>query len=256
MLPDLGHTGVQREMLPSDQPLFYLNGHKTCGLGATIRNALRESSPSISRRNGLRCRHQRRPTSKEDGNTVSSSPFYSSHGTRSEGAFAATPTEQCGRYPRNVWETPPKACNTGKCVSSLNSAGNLSTPTTQGCARTGDLNLVESQNQHDIIASPLRAKTTRTSAANKRRWSSNLVRVRKDGLCRGRWDSEWSTERREERRVERRAADKEAMEVLRAMRCNNARLWFLVGGGLTPPPSFLRPRPIHGQASLMPILGR
>lgn len=251
MLPDLGHTGVQREMLPSDQPLFYLDGHKTCGLGVTIRNALRESSSSISRRNGLRGRHQRRFTSKKDESTVSSGAFYSSHGTRSEGAFAATPTGQGGRYPRNFWETPSETCSTGKCVSGLNPAGTLRTSTTQGCARTGDLYLGESQDQHDTIASTSRAKTTRISATNKTRRSSNFVRGRECGLSRGRRDSEWWTERLEERR----AADNEVKEVLMEVRCNNAQLWFLVGGGLTPPPSFLRPYPTQGQASLMSILG-
>lgn len=242
MLPDLSHTGVQREVLPSDHPLFYLNGHKSCGLGATIRKALRESSPLNSRRDELRGRHQRWPSSEEDGSTISSSPFYSSLGTRSENVFVATPTEQGGRYPRDFLETPPEACNTRRRVLGLNQAGKLSTSTTHGYNGTGDWKLVESQPQHDTITSPLRAKATRTGATSKRRWSSNLGRVREDGLCGGGRDSEWLTGRREERR----AADNEAQEVLRAMRCNNARLWFLVGGGLTPPPSFLGPRRTHG----------
>lgn len=46
LLPNLGHTGVDRETLPGDRPLFYPNGKKNCGLGAAVRNALYQSTAS------------------------------------------------------------------------------------------------------------------------------------------------------------------------------------------------------------------
>ena len=43
LLPNLGHTGVDRETLPGDRPLFYPNGKKNCSLGGAVRNALYRS---------------------------------------------------------------------------------------------------------------------------------------------------------------------------------------------------------------------
>ncbi|CAM9448639.1 unnamed protein product, partial [Ectocarpus sp. 13 AM-2016] len=134
LLPNLGHTGVVRETLPGDRPLFYPNGFKNCTLGSTVRNALYQSTtnPSgVTATAGVRPQyyghqqqqHAQSPPSDWAGSSAyyslpssdssscyeSHKPRYSSREKHSDeaSASAAIPAGQGGRFPTDVWGTPP-----------------------------------------------------------------------------------------------------------------------------------------------------
>lgn len=75
LLPNLGHTGVDREISPGDRPLFYPNGQKKCGMGDTVRNALYQSTtPHPVRTVAAAAQQQQEPPSDWAGSSAYFSP--------------------------------------------------------------------------------------------------------------------------------------------------------------------------------------
>lgn len=249
LLPHLGHTGVTRETLPGDRPLFYPNGHKKHGLGATVRSTLYQSTSaptlSVGTQNSCNGRQQQPPSDWAGSSAYFSLSENSSTG-RSE-VSAAIPAGQGGMFPTDVWGPPPTGGGTRSRTAAEWSTGcstNVGRRTGSRKAGTGEAKRAVSrssttsqqkgeefqaqQQQHDFESStsPNQAPSEpQTSIASRTALSGLRVtpdRTGPTGFDAAGRDSEWL--------VERRAADQEARELLCALKHNNTRLWYLVGG--------------------------
>ena len=250
ILPDLGHTGVRREILPDDHPIFYMDGHKSCGLSATVHKALYESTCNRKQKE-LGDRDQQLSLEQSDS-SVCTTPFdYPSRMGSEDEVGAITKGHQGGKFPSDVSEeTRLGVRDTRKHRSGMISTNktssstlghveceegggqrSLSENTAARLQRSGTL-LIKSQQQHqqpvthsegDTSALAFGAETSRARTTSHKKSSAPGWR-RQDELRGGGRDSEWSKERR--------AADQEAREVLGAVRQNSLMMSFLVGGGI------------------------
>lgn len=254
LLPDLGHTGVERETLPGDRPLFYPNGYKKCGLGAKVRKALYESAsaPRLSKKtlNG-----QQQPPSDWAGSSAYYSLSDCSSSKRTEGS-EAIPAGQGGRFPTDVWGTPRTVGATGSfqqgswmtmppsgiverisAKRGRSGASKARRKLTGGFARKNpSVNQISPQLQQqqrekqglqssssffcstgNLPPKDFKASTYATTS----RASLASSWIGSTGFDASGRDSEWL--------AERRAANQEAREVLGALKRNSTRLCFLVG---------------------------
>lgn len=86
LLPNLGHTGVARETLPGDRPLFYPNGKKNCSLGATVRNAVYQSTTTRPAGAAATARQQ-----QHGGATSNSQQLYHNHHSKENERYPQGP---------------------------------------------------------------------------------------------------------------------------------------------------------------------
>ena len=269
LLPDLGHTGVTREALPGDRPLFYPNGCKNRGLSAIVRNSLYHSAsaPRLTADSSNafdRMQQQTTPSDWAARRRPLSSRGSSLAENRTETPTSAIPAGQWRSLslPSDMWENPPVAGAEG------------GRPKPGGAART----LSRGADDNKTMAQHGRAKQRRGRAVPK-----GLLAARAAGATRARHQEERQQQQQQqplqrskssnlpladpkhstatsrtitaptsdcfdydrvdstrldaagrdsEWVAERRAADAEAREVLGTLKRNSSRLWFLVGGAV------------------------
>lgn len=270
LVPDLGHTGVERATRPRDRPFFYPNGAKDYGLGARIRRALYGSDSSCSS-------GQWDPAQQYEASLASyerGDKAYDRLWDTGSLVSGPIPAGQGGKTPGDVWGTPQgirgaqtkrmRWTSTARCggrrrrEESQGDSSKHSRP--HGKAGMGprarrarpQLSHHPQVEPNDQLVrgdtEPFKSKMCTPSNANI---SGGPPRVESDWICKPpegiaspTETSRLSIENKpgeasrpsfhcfERTAIERRNADQQAKEVLGAVRRNSSRLWRLVGGGV------------------------
>lgn len=265
LLPDLGHTGVTREALPGDRPLFYPNGCKNRGLGAIVRNSLYHSAsaPRLTADSSKAFdRRQQQNTTPSDW-AARRGPLSSRGSSLAENCTETPasdiPAGQCESLslPPDTWENPRVAGAEGGRRKPRGTA----TTSSRGAADKRPAGKHGRAEQRGGRAAAKGFLAARAAGANRARLQKQqqqqpLQRSKSSNFPPGDPKHSATTSgtitapisdcfdydrtapaglgaagRDSEWVAERRAADAEARELLGALKRNSSRLWFLVGGG-------------------------
>ena len=266
LLPDLGHTGVTRESLPGDRPLFYPNGCKNRGLGAIVRNSLyqSDSAPRLTAESSKAFDPRQQLTTPSDWaarRRLSSSRGSSLAESRTETPISTNPVGQCGSLslPPEMWDNPRVAGTEGGrrkpggTVRTLSRGvadrratvkrgraeerGGGTAPKGFLAARAARANRARDQEQQQQEQPLQHSKWSNLPLADPKHsaaTSGTITAPISDCFdCDRTGPAGLDAAGRDSEWVaERRAADAEARELLGTLKRNSSRLWFLVGGGV------------------------
>lgn len=271
LVPDLGHTGVERATRPRDRPFFYPNGAKDRGLGARIRRALYGSDSSCSSGQwGPAQQYEASPASCERGGeaydrlwdtgSLVSGPIPAGQGGKTPGDVWGTPQRIRGAQAKRMWWTSTARCrgrgrhkeSQGDSSKHSRAHGQAGMGPRAGRARPQLSHHPEIKPNDQVVREDIETfKSRKMCIPSNANISGGPPRVESDWICKApegmaspTETSRFSIENKpgetsspsfhcfERTAIERRNADQQAREVLGAVRRNSSRLWRLVGGGV------------------------